>query len=48
MPLDGRRGPLIGFTWHVGARAFCQANDAPFGCYTSVENGKAGMSICAD
>jgi hypothetical protein len=30
------------------AQGVCQANDAPFGCYTSVENGKAGMSICAD
>ena len=26
----------------------CQANDAPFGCYTTVENGKAGLSICID
>ena len=26
----------------------CQANDAPFGCYTRVENGKAEQSICVD
>ncbi len=29
-------------------QGICQANDAPFGCYTSVEGGKAGMSICVD
>ncbi|WP_321489680.1 hypothetical protein [uncultured Hyphomonas sp.] len=26
----------------------CQTNDAPFGCYTTVENGKVGLSICVD
>lgn len=26
----------------------CQANDAPFGCYTTIEDGKAGQSICVD
>ena len=29
-------------------QGICQADDSPFGCYTSVENGRAGLSICID
>ncbi len=43
--LTGDPGSLAPGT---AAQGVCQANDAPFGCYTTVENGKAGPSICVD
>jgi len=26
----------------------CQINDSPFGCYQTVENGRAGFTLCVD
>ena len=43
--LPGDAGPVAPGT---PVQGICQANDAPFGCYTTVEDGKAGMSICVD
>jgi len=43
--IDGNAGAISPGTPVQGV---CQANDAPFGCYTTVEDGKAGMSICVD
>lgn len=37
VPLQG--GPVTGV---------CQANNDRFGCYTTVENGRAGPTICVD
>lgn len=30
------------------ATGVCQANDDPFGCYTTVDAGQAGPTICVD
>ncbi|HEY0600261.1 hypothetical protein [Brevundimonas sp.] len=37
-------------TPHAGASAVgqCQANSSRFGCYTTVENGKAEATLCVD
>jgi hypothetical protein len=32
----------------TAVQGVCQADDAPFGCFTAVEDGKAGPTLCVD
>lgn len=42
LPADAKR------TADGQAAGVCQANDDPFGCYTTVNAGRAGPTVCVD